>query len=142
MDQAPAALVIPDDPFQGATIPAPRTLLPTVLAEAAAAAPLMQSLSDQAPTDPLDRWYEAFKALLDGLAVGDAVIRPEARQQVFEALLVAYHPGEVVVPEREAFELLERLGAVTLAGEPVFQRPSVTLSLVTAGATLASNRKL
>jgi hypothetical protein len=116
MDEAPA-LVIPEDPFQGATIPAPRTLLPTVLAEAAAATPLLQSLSEQAPAEPLDRWYETFKALLDGLAVGGAVIRPEARQQVFEALFVAYHPGEVVLPEREAFELLQRLGAVRLAGE-------------------------
>jgi hypothetical protein len=122
MDEAPA-LVIPEDPFQGATIPAPRTLLPTVLAEAAAEAPLMQSLSEQAPADPLDRWYETFKALLDGLAVGDAVIRPESRQQVFEALLVAYHPGEVAVPEREAFELLQRLGAVTLAGEAASLTP-------------------
>jgi hypothetical protein len=119
MEQAPIAPVIPEDPFGGATVAAPRTLLPTVLAEAAAAAPLMARYADRDPAVRLNRWYETFESLLNGKAVGDAEIRPAVRPSVFEKLLVAYHPGEVSTAgaDREAFELLQRLGVVTLAGD-------------------------
>lgn len=119
MEDAPAGPVIPADPFHGATVPPPRTLLPSDLA-AAAVASTPRGREDAADADAaLGTWYNAFAAVWRGASVEGGRIEPAVRQSVFERLLAAYHPGEVVVPveERGAFQVLARLGVVTLTGD-------------------------
>lgn len=120
MEDAFATPVIPDDPFQGATVPPPRTVLPSELAAAVAATTVGREVSDGREA-ALDTWYGAFAAVWRGASVGGGTIEPEVRQAVFERLLLAYYPGEVAieVEERPGFQLLARLGAVTLAGDVV-----------------------